>query len=71
MLQQGGDQIVDCIRVFADDNPVRRFDLPQRASVQQELAVGDGGDRLSVAVSLIDEMDCQTRFRQRVRGAPS
>jgi hypothetical protein len=28
MLQQGGDQIVDCIRVFADDNPVRRFDLP-------------------------------------------
>jgi hypothetical protein len=71
MVQQGGNQSVDCIRVFADNHPILRFGLPQRASVQQERAVTDRRDRLSVAVSLIDEMDCQTQFRQRGRGAPT
>jgi hypothetical protein len=56
MLQQGGNQVVDYIRVFADNHPILRFGLPQRASVQQERAVADRGDRLSMAVSLIEEM---------------
>src|SRR5690242_5667101 len=53
MLQQGGNQVVDYIRVFADNHPILRFGLPQRASVQQDRAVADRGDRLAMAVSLI------------------
>ena len=61
MLQQGGNQVVDYIRVFADNHTILRFGLPQRASVQQERAVADRGDRLSMAVSLIEKMDGQVR----------
>ena len=60
MLQQGGNQAVDCNRRLAYDNPILRLGLTQRASLQQERAVADRRDRLSVAVSLIEEMDCQT-----------
>ena len=70
-VTQGGNQAVDCIRALADNNPILRLRLTQRASLQQERAVVDRRDRLSVAVSLIDEMDCQTRFRQCGRGAPT
>jgi hypothetical protein len=69
MLQQGVNQAVDCNRRLAYDNPILRLGLTQRASLQQERAVADRRDRLSVAVSLIEEMDCQTRFRQRSCGA--
>src|SRR5882757_11512726 len=71
MLQQGGNQAVDCVRAIADNNPILRLGLTQRASLQQERAVADRRDRLSVTVSLIEEMDCQTRLRQRGRGAPT
>ena len=71
MLQQGGNQAVDCIRAIADNNPILRLGLTQRASVQQERAVADRRDRLSMAVSLIEEMDRQARFRQCGRGAPT
>ena len=71
MLQQGGNQAVDCIRAIADNNPILRLGLTQRASVQHERAVADRRDRLSMAVSLIEEMDRQARFRQCGRGAPT
>ena len=71
MLQQGGNQVVDCIRALADNNPILRLGLTQRASVQQDRAVADRCNRLSVTVSLIEEMDCQTRFCQRGHGAPT
>ena len=71
MLQQGGNQAVDCIRAIADNNPILRLGLTQRASVQQERAVADRRDRLSMAVSLIEEMDRKPRFRQCGRGAPT
>ena len=55
MLQQGGNQAVDCVRAIADNNPILRLGLTQRASVQHERAVADRRDRLSMAVSLIEE----------------
>jgi hypothetical protein len=30
MLQQGGNQVVDCIRVFADNDAILGFGLPQQ-----------------------------------------
>ena len=69
MLQQGGNQAVDCNRPLAYDHPILRLGLTQRASLQQERAVANRRDRLSVAVSLIEEMDCRTRFRQCSCGA--
>ena len=55
MLQQGGNQVVDCICALADNNPVLRLGLTQRASVQQDRSVADPRNRLSAAVSLIEE----------------
>ena len=55
MLQQGGNQVVDCIRAVADNNPILRLGLAQGAGVQQDRAVADRRNRLSVAVSLIEE----------------
>jgi hypothetical protein len=55
MLQQGGNQVVDCNRALTDNNPILRLGLTQRASVQRDRAVADRRNRLSVAVSLIEE----------------
>ena len=59
MLQQGGNQVVDCIGVFADNDAILGFGLPQRASIEHEGTVADRRDRLLVAVGLIEEVDCQ------------
>jgi hypothetical protein len=55
MLQQGGNQVVDCNRALTDNNPILRLGLTQRASVQRDRAVADRRNRLSAAVSLIEE----------------
>ena len=55
MLQQGGNQVVDCNRALTDNNHILRLCLTQRPSVQRDRAVADRRNRLSAAVRLIEE----------------